>query len=368
LSATAHDIRAAREKNPGPKARRVCVIKLSALGDFMLALGAMKAVREFHPRAQITLLTTPPFREFAERCPFVDVVETDGRPDGIKATREMVRRLSAANYDLVYDFQTSSGGRTNNYFKFMKPKPLWSGIAPGCAFPHDNPGRADMHTIERLGEQLHVAGLYRVSGPDYDIDPPMPDLSWVSDTLGHPPRLKPEYFGLKRPYMLLIPGASEHRAAKRWPLEEYVALATAIRHAGITPAVIGGKAEAEIAQKLARAVPGLQNLVTRTDLFQISTLAAEAEFVVGNDTGPMHMATLTGAPGIALFATTESRIDHARPRGAHVTVMHAPTLDEVRALGVPGFASGVFDVLKAMALIENRAERTETGAATAAGA
>jgi ADP-heptose:LPS heptosyltransferase len=368
LTSDRSTIEAARATNPGPKARRVCVIKLSALGDFMLALGAMKAVREGHPNAQITLLTTPPFKEFAERCPFVDVVETDGRPEGMKATREMVSRLSAAKYDVVYDFQTSSGGRTNNYFKFMKPKPLWSGIAPNCAFPHSNPDRKGMHTIERLGEQVHTAGLHRPGGPDYDVIPPMPDLSWIGDALGHPPRLTPDYFGLKPPYMLLIPGASAHRAAKRWPLEEYVALATAIKHAGITPAVIGGKAEAEIAQKLARAVPGLQNLVTRTDLFQISALAAEAEFVVGNDTGPMHMATLTGAPGVALFATAESDIDHARPRGAHVVVMHAPTLDEVRALGVAGFASGVFDVLQSMGLISSNAAKPEIGAVTAAGA
>ena len=47
--------------NPGASAKEVLVIKLSALGDFVLALGAMKAVREFHPSARITLLTTPFF-------------------------------------------------------------------------------------------------------------------------------------------------------------------------------------------------------------------------------------------------------------------------------------------------------------------
>ena len=51
--------------NPGASAKEVLVIKLSALGDFMLALGAMKAVRDFHPSARITLLTTPPFEDFA---------------------------------------------------------------------------------------------------------------------------------------------------------------------------------------------------------------------------------------------------------------------------------------------------------------
>ena len=49
----------ANPRNPGASAKNVLVIKLSALGDFVLALGAMKAVREFHLSARITLLTTP---------------------------------------------------------------------------------------------------------------------------------------------------------------------------------------------------------------------------------------------------------------------------------------------------------------------
>ena len=48
--------------------RKVLVIKLSALGDFVLALAAMKHIREAHPKAQITLLTTPPFEALARAC------------------------------------------------------------------------------------------------------------------------------------------------------------------------------------------------------------------------------------------------------------------------------------------------------------
>lgn len=111
--------------------------------------------------------------------------------------------------------------------------------------------------------------------------------------------------------------------------------------------VLGGKAEGNIAQELVKREPRVKSLVTRTDLFQIVTLAETALFVVGNDTGPMHMATLAGAPGIALFALTESNPDHSAPRGPNTVIVNsAPTLKElsvddvwqsVRALGVlPG--------------------------------
>ena len=84
---------------------------------------------------------------------------------------------------------------------------------------------------------------------------PFPDLGWVRPKLGNTPRLNPAYFGLTSPYMLLIPGASEHREAKRWPVENYIALAGRIADAGIMPALIGGTAEGQIAHEIVRREP-----------------------------------------------------------------------------------------------------------------
>lgn len=316
--------------NPGASAKEVLVIKLSALGDFVLALGAMKAVREFHPSARITLLTTPPFEDFASHCPYFDRVETDGRPATMKATTALLSRIRKSRYDIIYDFQTS--GRTKNYFTALSrtgKAPLWSGHHEKAAFFHDNPDRAKMHSIDRLAEQLAVAGLApggRWNRSNY----PKPDLSWVRFKLRDAPRLQPAYFGLELPYMLLIPGASEHRDAKRWPVENYAELARRVADAGVTPAIIGSKAEGQIAQEILKREKRAKSLVTRTDLFQIVTLAEKAAFVVGNDTGPMHMAAIAGAPGVALFATNESDPDHAAPRGANSPIINsAPTLAEL---------------------------------------
>ncbi|WP_233356034.1 glycosyltransferase family 9 protein [Henriciella aquimarina] len=315
--------------NPGEAAKRVLVIKLSALGDFVLALGAMRAIREQHPKAVLTLLTTPPFQELAKATGYFQHVETDGRPKGVKATRELLKRIKAARYDIIYDLQTS--GRTANYFKalnlpFSTP-PLWSGHAEGAAFFHDNPKRGEMHSIDRLAEQLEVAGL---DPKALTLDwPPIADMSFVRRAQGSKPSLTPEYFGIKGPYALFIPGASAHREAKRWPAERYGGLAQEIADAGVTPVIIGGKAESEIALQITRIEPRARNIVTRTNLFQIVTLAEKALFAVGNDTGPMHMAALSGCPGVALFATSESDPERACPRGANIIVCKADTLDQL---------------------------------------
>lgn len=322
--------------NPGENAKKVLIIKLSALGDFVLAMGGMRVVHEAHPSAQITLLTTPPFESFAKACPYFDRVETDGRPKDAGATTRLVRRLRSEKYDIVYDFQTS--GRSSNYFQALRPNPpLWSGIANGCAFPDDNPERDNMHSIERIGEQLTRAGLGPEGGYPFG-EAPKAEFDWIPLALRNPPRLQPAYFSLVEPYALLIPGSSAHRTAKRWPEENYVELAKWIASKGVMPVVIGGKSESQIGNMVARGEPHAKNLCTRTDLFQVATLGMKALFAVGNDTGPMHMATLAGAPGIALFATSESDPDKAHPRGSNVIVVEADTLDQ----------ASVFDVTQAI--------------------
>ena len=84
---------AKRAINPGEDARKV-LIKLGALGDFVLAMGAMKAVREFHPSARITLLTTPP--SGLCHAAYFDRIETDGRPKDTRSTTTL-RRLRSEN-------------------------------------------------------------------------------------------------------------------------------------------------------------------------------------------------------------------------------------------------------------------------------
>ncbi|HEV7386818.1 MAG TPA: lipopolysaccharide heptosyltransferase family protein, partial [Phenylobacterium sp.] len=100
---------------------KILVIKLSALGDFVLALAAMKKIRQAHPKAHISLLTTPAFEGLAKASPYFNAVFTDGRPVGFAAWMALRRRLRAAAYTCVYDLQTSS--RTNRIFQMLRPSP-----------------------------------------------------------------------------------------------------------------------------------------------------------------------------------------------------------------------------------------------------
>ncbi len=306
------------------KLARILVIKLGALGDFVQALAAMQHIRAAHPDAHITLLTTPPFEALARASPYFNDVESDGRPDGIGETIEMIRRLRRARYDRVYDLQTSS--RSNLYFHLLQPfAPEWSGVALGCALPHRNRERGKMHTLERQAEQLRDAGIW----PDAPVTPgsaPPADLSWILDSRSHAAARPMNPTSAGRPYVLLVPGASAHRPEKRWPVESFADLGDLLRKRGLDVLIIGGMPESALARAIQRKVQA-RDLTGRTDFAQIAALAARATLAVGNDTGPMHLIAAAGAPTLVLFSAASDPM-LCGPRG-HVAVMQSPNLDDL---------------------------------------
>lgn len=303
--------------------KKILVIKLSALGDFVLALAAMKKIREVHKRAHITLLTTPPFEALAKACPYFNAVETDGRPQGLGEWLVLRRRIKAARYDRVYDLQTSA--QSARIFHMLSPfPPEWSGIAAGCSLPHKNPNRNRMHTLERQADQLKYAGIW----PDAPTEPgsaPGPDLSWV---LPKPTQIRPVPGGVRpRPYVLFVPGGSAHRLDKRWPAERYGQLGKILAERGYDVVIIGGPQESALARQIQREVGQARDLTGRTDFAKVAVLGAKASLVVGNDTGPLHLAAATGSPTVVLFSSA-SDPELAAPRG-HVTVLRSGNLGDL---------------------------------------
>ena len=289
------------------RVNRVLVIKLGALGDFVLAFGPFAAIRNRHSGAEIILLTTAPFAELARASPWFDRVVVDARPrpwdlPGLARLRQALR-----GFDLVYDLQTS--GRSGWYF-WLAGRPAWSGIARGCAFPHANPARNAMHTVERQREQLGIAGVGQF---------PVPELGWLRGDKPPPSRGGGD--------VVLIPGAAAHRPRKRWPAERFGEIAAELALRGDRITVVGTAADAAHAATIGRICPDVTDLTRRTTLLELAQTLAPATLAIGNDTGPTHMAAALGVPTIALFSA-DSDPALTQPRGT-VTVLAAPDLADL---------------------------------------
>ena len=300
--------------------KKIGVIKLSAFGDFMMAMGYFKAIREHHKEDHITLITTKSFKDLAETSGYFDAIIIDERPKlkDLKAVLSWRDILKEQAFDRVYDLQANT--RTALYYYVMwaipcifkgRGVPEWAGTARFCDFYTPDERKKDIHAYERGKKILRVAGIEDVG---------LPDIHWMKGAI--------ELFDLPQHYAVLVPGCAPTRPLKKWPAEHYAGLDKYLLKKGITPVLVGGPAELVIGEKLQEAVPEVINLIGQTSFYDLATLGRHSAFAVGNDTGPTHVLALSGCPTLTLFSIDSDPIK-SRPIGAHAKHIRRDDLEEL---------------------------------------
>ena len=289
----------------------VLVIKLSALGDLVQADGAMRDIRAHHHGDRITVMTTPSYRKFMEKCPWVDKVLIDPRAPryNLLQMARLRREFRAAKFDRVYDLQQV--GRTRFYYRRLFPPTQWLGDVSGC-WCHLDRGTHQC-AADHFAAHLKKAGI-EVTHTLHS------DVSWMAEDVG----VLLDKEGLEPGYVLLIPGASESHPEKRWP--HYRDLAYLLIDNGHQVVTVPGPDE----MALCSEIPGKMLAPSGSfyDFFTLAGIARNAGFVVGNDTGPTHIAAHLGVSGLALFSS------HALPSTTGIqhsgfSIMHSPVLADL---------------------------------------
>lgn len=297
----------------GGGVQRILVIKLSALGDVIQALGPMAAIRRHHPKAHITALTTKPYASLLGASPYFDEVWTDARPRlwDVSGWLALRARLRAGRFDRVYDLQTSD--RSGFYFRLLGPgkRPEWSGIARGCSHPHANPGRDLMHIVDSQAEQLRMAGI---------AETPPSDVSWLKADISR--------YRLAAPYVLMVVGGSPHRTEKIWPAERFGELACELAARGHTPVILGTAPERPMADRIRSICPAARDLTGDTSIAELAQLARGAAAAIGGVTGPMHLIAAAGAPSVVMFSRV-SNPAQCGPRGRKVVYLRKDRLADL---------------------------------------
>ena len=292
---------------------KILVIKLGAFGDFVQAMGAFSAIRKYHYDSELVLMTSSYLAEFAACTPWFDEVWVDEKPKlyNIGGIFRLRNRLKKANLTRIYDLQTSY--RSSLYYRafWPAPAPEWSGISPGCSHFHSNPERNNLHTVDRLEDQLLEAGVMLPSPPDF---------SWVNKDISK--------FKISGSYAILVPGGAKHRPGKRWSKEHYRSLAEKLNNKGIIPVVIGTELERGLGEFILEKIDSGINMAGITSIYDLCALGANALITIGNDTGPMHLFGAQNTPAVVLFSNA-SDPKLCGQRGQNVTILQRENLQDL---------------------------------------
>ena len=283
----------------------------------MQSLGAMRAIRQHHKDAHITLLTTKGMQGFAQGCGYSDAIEFDERPawNDWRSWLRIRRWLNDRDFSRIYDLQNND--RTWLYFHMLQsPKPEWVGANPKGAYYSKVARLKKVHAFDRQIDMLSLAGI-----PPFVVDP----LDWMDEPVDN--------FALKDRFVLMAPGCAPQHLHKRWPVGYYMQLARWFVDHDIQPVLLGTLAEVDVTSKIAQSCPEALNLTSVTSLPQIVRMARKAIMAVGNDTGPMHLIAATGCASLSLFSGRTDPVRHG-PKGDRVSIIQHDNLDDLDVVTV----------------------------------
>jgi heptosyltransferase I len=290
-------------------ARRIAIIKPSALGDIVHSLPVLTALRRRFPDAHISWIINRSYEPLLQGHPHLDEtlpfdrrILRAGWWRGTRTALAFVGDLRRRRFDLVLDLQglfrsgvmaAMTGARCRVGLRSAREgAPLFYSHTVGV------PKIGMKHAVDRYWEIAAALGIG--DGPK-EFHIPIADSArrWAEATLR----------GLPRPWLML--GVGSRWVTKRWLPEHYAAL---VRQAqapfgGTAILVGGGGDEARLAEEVRAGLTGpALNLSGRTTMPQLVAVLARADVMVANDTGPLHLAAALGRPVVAPYTCTKVRL------------------------------------------------------------
>jgi len=308
--------------------QKILILRLSAVGDVIRTLPAVKALKQYYPYSSITWVVEEPSQALLESQPEVDEVILFPRKrwvDGIKSARRIWRTIAELwkfvldlrrrGFDVALDFH---GILKSGLLSFFSGSPKRIGFdrrsSKECNFlfsnvkvklPEERVSRFQKNFALLRGLELEVKSFF----PKLHI--PVEDKEYVA-SMFHP------YFtSLQRPFIAIHPGTSQKTFYKRWSPLQYAQLADRlIRELRATVIFTWGADELTWVEGIQKEMKESSVLSPQTkSLTQLGEVYRHCDLYIGGDTGPMHIASFMGIPVIVIYGPTDPIVNE--PFGKH---------------------------------------------------
>lgn len=302
--------------------KNILVREVNWIGDAVMTMPALRALKLANPGARITLLAKPWVSNLFEMDPNVDeIILYKDTYEGLTGKFKLAQEIRKHDFCMAMLFQNAFGAA---FIAFIAGIPERIGYSRDGrrlllteAVPFDGRAKA-LHHIEYYLNLVEKAGF-----------PAKYELPWIylspEERLDARDKLKT----LRRPVVGINPGAT-YGSSKRWPPGRFAEVAyRTISEMQGSAVIFGGPSETAIAEEIEREFNKLSgnpelnsslithhsllNLAGKTSLRELIALISECDLLVTNDSGPMHIGYAVRTPVVAIFGSTSP--EHTGPVG-----------------------------------------------------
>lgn len=293
-------------------AQRIVVRSTNWLGDAVMSIPALRALREHFPQSRIAILGRPWAAELYAGEPYCD--EFLVYRDRLSA----VRLLRAGRFDLAVLLPNSFDSALTPWLARVPRRVGYARDGRSAllteAIARPRPSEIPEHERFYYLELLRRAGWLAALPADPDVR--------LSRAAALRARGKERFAarGWREPVIGVSPGAA-YGGAKRWLPERFAEAARRVACGGPV-AVFGSREERSLCDEVARAIGSAHNFAGETRLGEFLELAAACRVLLTNDSGAMHVATAVGTPSVTVFGPTNERA--TGPAGALARIVREP--------------------------------------------
>lgn len=298
------------------------VIQTAFIGDVILATAVVEKLHQRFPNASIDFLCRKGNEALLAGHPIIRETLVWNKSEGKYRNLLRLRRtIQRAGYSGVFNLQRYAA---SGFLTASSAAKVRAGFRENpFAFRYTHKVR---HGLQLPGSGEHeIDRNHRLIAPWAGSEPALPRL-YPTDV----DRASVAQY-TNAPFITLSPHSVWF--TKRWPEEHWRGLAEQLES---TTYLLGGPGEQEALEEIARGLSHVEVLAGRTTLLESAALMAQAQVNVVNDSGPLHLASATNAPTVAIFCSTVPTMGFG-PLSQRSKVVEPQEKLDCRPCGLHGF-------------------------------
>lgn len=282
-----------------PTPERIVLLRTDRLGDVLLNLPTVHALRRAFPGVRVTLVVRPAIRDLLAGHPDVDDIilyDDKGKPDfHWRRTDRLARKLRPHRFDAAI---VANPKRELHVAVFLAGIPIRVGYHRKwpCLLTHtieDRHATLPLHQAELNMTILQAINL-KAETPSLRVPVATPELVAARALLSR--------HGIEETSRVIALHPWSSNPAKQWPIGQFRAVAAGLAAQGYAVLLLGGEEERAQAERFLEPLRvRVCDLTGRLNLRQLAAALVCCRVLVTNDSGPMHLAAAVGTPTVALF-------------------------------------------------------------------